>query len=588
VLRDCIIPAPQLAPLLSGVPITCVRLEGNSDLSGGRSAAGQGLLDLLSLSPSLTSLELTGVTHHFRPPAPGAEAQEGGNTASQLPPLSPSLKRLSLRQSGSLNTWAHVITRLPSLECLEVSAPPVAVEDISYLPEVAPSFMCLRTLNLPKAFISQGQDGAVLRVLLQLPVLEHVQVCETHAWVFSVTITRVCNMQDWLLPCLPHMQLHGIDAHNSSITQDSMPSSVPWQTLRLHNLNISAARLLPPSALAALTGPSRLFIGSFPATTHLMAIPARQFASRLADADAIRAQRGLPPLLEQCTLHVYMSPSPGDAAGPPAGHEFLQAWANLIFHLTPATSSLSIPSVCLLGLSAAMPGPALDMSEAMALADSLPDAHPRLHECLQQGGTSVVGALLADAFPKLHTLELRTCHISPDHLAPLVSTAPLTCLKLTQRTRLGSPPKGSLQALCGILSKGSIDHLEVEDSLWGAVEPSNQLWPPSLPRSPPSQLQLLRHVKLHNCGSLERLVPLLRLMPNLTHLEVSHHPFMDQQCLGYPLKQLLPSMPHLRTLLLPNSSGYGLLDLSLLKAGGSLRHVEVGTSAAACQRWTPA
>jgi hypothetical protein len=45
VLRDCIIPAPQLAPLLSGGPITCVRLEGNSALSDGGSAAGQGLLD---------------------------------------------------------------------------------------------------------------------------------------------------------------------------------------------------------------------------------------------------------------------------------------------------------------------------------------------------------------------------------------------------------------------------------------------------------------------------------------------------------------------------------------------------------------
>jgi hypothetical protein len=183
VLRDCIMPASQLAPLLSGGPIMCVRLEGNSDLSDGVSAPGQGLLDLLSLSPSLTSLELTGVTQHFRPPAPAAEAQEGGSTTPQLPALSPSLKRLSLQQSGNLSTWAHVFKHLPALQCVEVTTAAAAVEDISCLPQVAPSFMCLRTLSLPDAFISQGQDGSVLRALLQLPMLEHVQVGVIRAWV---------------------------------------------------------------------------------------------------------------------------------------------------------------------------------------------------------------------------------------------------------------------------------------------------------------------------------------------------------------------------------------------------------------------
>jgi hypothetical protein len=96
-----------------------------------------------------------------------------------------------------------------------------------------------------------------------------------------------------------------------------------------------------------------------------------------------------------------------------------------------------------------------------------------------------------------------------------------------------------------------------------------------------------RHVRLHNCGPLGRLVPLHCCMPGLTHLAASHHPDMDQWHLGCPLGKLLPAMPRLRTLLLPNSSGYGLLDLSLLnKAAGSLRHVEVGASEAACQQQT--
>jgi hypothetical protein len=139
VLRDCVIPAPQLAPLLASGDITCLRLEGNSDLSDARgSNAGQGLLDLLSLSsPALTSLELTGVTQHFRPtlamlapPSPlqaglpalaaagDANQQEGVQAApaAQLPALSASIRRLSLTCSGSLEAWAHVLPRLPALE----------------------------------------------------------------------------------------------------------------------------------------------------------------------------------------------------------------------------------------------------------------------------------------------------------------------------------------------------------------------------------------------------------------------------------------------------------------------------------------
>jgi hypothetical protein len=190
VLRDCIIPAAHLQPLLAGGPVTCVRLEGNSDLSNGSSSAGQGLLDLLSLTPSLTSLELTGVTQRFRPaaaillgtqgvqgaPAGEPEGTQAGTT-SQLPTLSTSIKRLSLTCSGSLQACAPVLHRLPALECLEVATSPGAPEQLPYLPDILPTFSTVKTLHLPDVTISGGRDGAVLRALLQMPALQDVQVC---------------------------------------------------------------------------------------------------------------------------------------------------------------------------------------------------------------------------------------------------------------------------------------------------------------------------------------------------------------------------------------------------------------------------
>jgi hypothetical protein len=66
-------------------------------------------------------------------------------------------------------------------------------------------------------------------------------------------------------------------------------------------------------------------------------------------------------------------------------------------------------------------------------------------------------------------------------------------------------------------------------------------------------------------------------MPNLTHLEVSHALGMEAGILQGPLRQLLPDMPHLKTLLLPNSSYHGPFPSALLKAMG-LHHVEVRTT----------
>jgi hypothetical protein len=76
VLRDCVIPAARLAPLLKDAQVKCVELEGNSDLSGyeGSGGVGQGLLDLLSCSPTLTGVQLNNVTRPFRPAAPTAVA----------------------------------------------------------------------------------------------------------------------------------------------------------------------------------------------------------------------------------------------------------------------------------------------------------------------------------------------------------------------------------------------------------------------------------------------------------------------------------------------------------------------------------
>jgi hypothetical protein len=76
---------------------------------------------------------------------------EEGSDSSELPALSPFLKRLALRHSGNLRAWAHVCSRLPALECLEVMTPALGVEAISYLPEAVASLNCLTTLRPPNA-----------------------------------------------------------------------------------------------------------------------------------------------------------------------------------------------------------------------------------------------------------------------------------------------------------------------------------------------------------------------------------------------------------------------------------------------------
>jgi hypothetical protein len=151
------------------------------------------MLHLLSLcSPSLTSLELTGVTEHFRP-------------NPWLSFLSTGIKRLSVTGSGCLQDWAHVLPRLPALECLEVSPTPGNTEEqIIKVPGILPDILhilsSVRRLHLPDVTISWEEGtGSVLRALLQMPSLEEVQVrvrgqrLQAGVWVDS-TCKDYCRM----------------------------------------------------------------------------------------------------------------------------------------------------------------------------------------------------------------------------------------------------------------------------------------------------------------------------------------------------------------------------------------------------------
>jgi hypothetical protein len=379
--------------------------------------------------------------------------------------------------------------------------------------------------------------------------------------------------------------LYGIYYHPYTIAQDSMPSSVPWQSLRVRELCSSAARVLPPSALAALAGSYKLIFRVLNGPLNIVGTQVLGSIDRLTEACEVRQESGRPySVLEHCTLHASVTTA-GNISNPPGEHEVLLAWVHFLFLVAPVTAGLALASMCLEGLKAAraLSDSAVppEFSEAAEVAAEHPGRYPRFLGFVQQGrGSSIVGALLADAFKHLRSLELRSCNISVGQLEPLLSVAPVTTLKLTGGTQLGSTPEDSLQALFAVLSKGSIDHLEVEDSLWGIRAAAPQkLHPPRLPPSPPYQLQALAHIRLHNCGPLHSLVPLLRLMPSLTHLEVSHDLRMNAGLMEYALSRLLPDMPRLRTLLLPDSSYRGLFPPALLKSG-SLQRIEVGQTAA--------
>jgi hypothetical protein len=183
----------------------------------------------------------------------------------------------------------------------------------------------------------------------------------------------------------------------------------------------------------------------------------------------------------------------------------------------------------------------------------------------QQNGDllAVLGAVLAEAFPDLHTLELKECDIATSLLEPLVSTAPLKSLRLCACTQLRSFTDAAypLEVLATLLSHSAIDHLQVEHSL---REPGVETLPPLRTAGKLlAQARSVRHAVFNGCGHLHALWPLLRSMPSLTHLEVR-----DQGSKLDPrlLEQLLQGLPQLRTLLLPGSRLEGAFPVAILKA----------------------
>jgi hypothetical protein len=283
----------------------------------------------------------------------------------------------------------------------------------------------------------------------------------------------------------------------------------------------------------------------------------------------------------QCTLSASVEPLTDDDgnAEPVDEQQLLQAWAYLLFWFAVFSTHLPLHSVELSGLQAAELASAaealpLDLENWQEVVERVQFQH--FQPALQQGDSSVLGALLADAFPDLTTLELRGCDIAPSQLAPLLSTAPIKALKLTEGTQLGTSSGDSIQALLSLLSQTRISHLEVGRSLWGppsadASQPRQPV-PPSIQDRAVGHLRYLRSVKLEGCGALDGLVPLLNLMPSLTHLDVqAGGGGCAPEPVNTPLRQLFGRMPHLKTLLLPLTNYHGALPSALLES----KHLEV-------------
>jgi hypothetical protein len=316
---------------------------------------------------------------------------------------------------------------------------------------------------------------------------------------------------------------------------------------------------------------------------------------RLFLAQVLRARQPSNPnrLLNDCTLHAAVVPDSQVQDQPGADQQLLTSWVIILVSLT-ITSKLGLHALRVQGLKAATTSGQAGVGlppEAVEMAHQWPERCPQFSSVVQKQGyrlLDTLGALMADAFPDLTTLELVDCNIPAVQLQPLLSTAPVKCLKLTGGTQLGSTDGSqSLHALLRLLSSTSIEHLEVVNSLGGCQ-------PPSLPFGGlPAELSNLKRVVFQGCGPLHRLVPLLRLMPSLTHLEVR-----DESGLTSKLwRQLLPGMPHLKTLVLPTSSIDNIFPAAVLEAR-SLDHLQViaasqdthlglGTATYTGEGWTP-
>jgi hypothetical protein len=364
-----------------------------------------------------------------------------------------------------------------------------------------------------------------------------------------------------MLPCL---QVGGLGYHSHEISQDSLPSSVHWRTFRAQELRSSAVRLLPPSALAALEGPYTVFMQILPTPATVAVVwQCWQAVHQLVAAQEARKERQQPNLLDQCTLRVTV--------GPGEEQHVRQAWATLLFCLLPCFSQqLQLHNLQLVDFKAADLGPALGSALTEMAGEYIQwdmDAEPHYFRWAeQQDWDSMVAGLLQETFPALRTLELEGCDICSCQLAPLLSSAPVSTLKLTGGTQLGgsSDPSKALQGLLSLLSEcSSIHHLEVDDSLWGAAGPQHSHLR-ALSKHP--QLHHIKHVSLRSCGTLHSLEPLLALMPSLTHLEVSDKGPVASHPIEGPLSRVLPGMPHLKTLLLPDTMYHGILPPAVLES----------------------
>jgi hypothetical protein len=254
--------------------------------------------------------------------------------------------------------------------------------------------------------------------------------------------------------------LFGLEG-NYMVDPASMPTSVAWQRLQVTELCMSAARLLPPSALAALAGPFSLQLGIQSGSFNYSLIQLREAVDNLAAAQRVRDGRGgMPRLLEDCTLRAVMVPSLGSEEEADMRHQLLLSWIYALLFLTQI-SHLGLHRLCLEELSTAGLSDSTadsfpaDFHDAITLAEASPQRCRHFLTAVQHESRNLLtvqGAVLADAFPDLHTLELEQCDIDTSLLCPLLSTAPLKSLQLCDSTQLHrTATSDSLQALLDAL-----------------------------------------------------------------------------------------------------------------------------------------
>jgi hypothetical protein len=223
VLRDCIIPAAQLQPLLISGTVTCVRLEGNSNLSDDLANPGQGLLDLLIISPALKALELTGVTQHFRPAAPPTLAPPPGPPADEDVGGGQQLEGAEAGEGGAV--------------------PPAAAVGVVQEGQVAPAeeageAPAAHGQNVPAAQAAGDAPAVQAHTILQLPPLS--------TRIKRLTLTCSGSLQAWapVLHRLPALECLEVATSPGApedfpYLADILPTFSTVKTLHLPDVTIS-------------------------------------------------------------------------------------------------------------------------------------------------------------------------------------------------------------------------------------------------------------------------------------------------------------------------------------------------------------